>query len=106
MKTPLLILLLIIAAHTQQFFYSNSETISTRLKPNQDIISTITQMVAPQKLTALSIASAVGSVKYCWIRTANSPILTFFQGPMEITALSGTFDINMHPHIHIQLANG
>lgn len=99
-------LLLIIVAHSQQFFYSNSETISTRLRPNQDIIATITNMLAPQQLTALSIASAVGSVKYCWIRTANSSTLTFFQGPMEITALSGTFDIKMQPHIHIQLANG
>lgn len=82
MRATILVLFLIIAAHSQQFFYSNAETISTRLRPNQDIISTITKMLAPQQLTALSIASAVGSVRYCWIRTANSSTFTFFQGPM------------------------
>jgi predicted DNA-binding protein with PD1-like motif len=32
--------------------------------------------------------------------------LSYFEGPMEITSLSGTIDCKMQPHIHIQLANG
>lgn len=63
-------------------------------------------MLSQYHYTAFSISAAVGSVNYCWLRFANNSFLTQVQGPLEITALSGTFDLKMQPHIHIQLANG
>ena len=35
-----------------------------------------------KKISALSIASAVGSVNYCWLRLANQSTLTKVKGPM------------------------
>jgi len=79
-----------------------------RLTPNQDIIAQITQLIQEyrknNKISALSIASAVGSVNYCWLRFANQSTLTKIKGPMEIVSFSGTFDINLEPHVHISLS--
>lgn len=78
MKIYILLQLSIILAFSapNQVFFSLSETLSTRLHPNQDIITTITNLLSPYEITALSIASAVGSVKYCWLRLANQPDFT------------------------------
>jgi predicted DNA-binding protein with PD1-like motif len=79
-----------------------------RLMPNQDIMSQITKLLSVSykhnKLTALSIVSAVGSVNYCWLRMANQSSLTKIKGPLEIVSLSGTFDLNLSPHVHISIA--
>ena len=84
------------------------KSLSLRLTPNQDIIEQLTQILSQyrkrNKLTALSIASAVGSVNYCWLRFANQSTLTKIKGPMEIVSLSGTLDLNFQPHIHISLS--
>jgi predicted DNA-binding protein with PD1-like motif len=78
-----------------------------RLKPHQDIMTAIKQnLQSYRNFTALTISSAVGSVNYCWLRFANNSYLTLVQGPLEITSLSGTFDLNLSPHVHISLANG
>jgi uncharacterized protein len=89
-----------------QVFFSRSETLSTRLHPSQDVMETLLKTIAPYQLTAVSIASAVGSVRSCWLRFANSSFLSYLEGPIEITSLSGTIDWKMQPHIHIQIANG
>jgi len=101
----LLLTLLLLPLAQSQVFFSKAESISTRLHPNQDIMSTLTKTLAPYQLNALSVASAVGSVRYCWLRFANNSVLTKVDGPLEITSLSGTFDLKMQPHIHIQLAD-
>lgn len=79
-----------------------------RLTPNQDIMTQITKLLSDSKhknkFTALSIVTAVGSVNYCWIRMANQSTLTKIKGPMEIVSLSGTFDTNLSPHVHISLS--
>ncbi len=79
-----------------------------RLTPNQDIMTQINKLLndSPhkKKYTALSIVSAVGSVNYCWLRMANQSTLTKIKGPMEIVSLSGTFDLNLDPHVHISLS--
>lgn len=103
--TALFLILLLLQAQSQVFF-SKAESISTRLHPNQDIMSTLTKALGQYQLNALSVVSAVGSVRYCWLRFANSSVLTKVDGPLEITSLSGTFDLKMQPHIHIQLADG
>lgn len=78
-----------------------------RLTPNQDIQTTIAKLINQskhrKKYTALSVVTAVGSVNYCWIRLANLTI-TKIKGPMEIVSLSGTFDLNLNPHLHISLS--
>ena len=70
-----------------------------RFTPNQDIMAQVTQLLRKskhnKKISALSIASAVGSVNYCWLRLANQSVLTKVKGPMEIVSLSGTFDLNL-----------
>lgn len=79
-----------------------------RLTPAQDVMTQITKLLSStlkkNKYTALSIVSAVGSVNYCWLRMANQPTLTKIKGPMEIVSLSGTFDLNLEPHVHISLS--
>ncbi len=89
-----------------QLYFSLAETISARFHPNEDIMTTINKSLAPYQLTAVSVASAVGSVRYCYLRLANDSYLTKIDGPLQITSLSGTIDYKMQPHIHIQLANG
>ncbi len=79
-----------------------------RLTPTQDIMNQTTKLLNDsfhrRKFTALSIVTAVGSVNYCWIRMANQSTLTKIKGPMEIVSLSGTFDLNLSPHVHISLS--
>lgn len=57
-----------------------------RLTPNQDIMTQITKLFSNSKyrnkISALSIASAVGSVNYCWLRLANQSTLSKVKGPM------------------------
>jgi predicted DNA-binding protein with PD1-like motif len=57
-----------------------------RLHPNQDIMTQITKLLSQSykhnKITALSIVSAVGSVQYCWLRMANQSTLTKIKGPL------------------------
>ena len=87
-------------------FKSRAETLSLRLHPNEDIMGSLTTALQQSDFKALSIATAVGSVRSCWIRFANNSYLSFVQGPFEITSLVGTIDKNLQPHIHIQLADG
>jgi predicted DNA-binding protein with PD1-like motif len=76
-------------------FKSKAETVSLRLHPNYDIISSLTTSLKEHNFTALSTSSAVGSVRSCWLRFANNTILTLLNGPFEITSLVGTFDKNL-----------
>ncbi len=71
----------ILCAHGQLYF-SLAETISARFHPNEDIMTAITKSLAPYQLTALSVASAVGSVRYCHLRLANNSYLTKVDGPL------------------------
>ena len=89
-----------------EIYTSNVESLSARLHPGTDIMSGLTRVLTPRRWSALSIASAVGSVQYCWLRLANNSFLSKIEGPMEIASLSGTFDKDLQPHLHIQLANG
>ena len=58
------------------------------------------------KGSAFTISGAVGSVLHCHIRFANNSFLTRVDGPLEITSLTGTFDKDLNPHVHISVANG
>lgn len=69
-------------------------------------MSSLTKALSSDSFKALSIASAVGSVRSCWLRFANNSDLSYLQGPFEITSLTGTFDKNLKPHLHIQLCDG
>lgn len=87
-------------------FPSSMTSYSTRLHPNQDIMSELLNRVKKYKLKAVSVVSAIGSVLHCSIRFANNSYLTRVEGPMEIVSLSGTVDEHQRPHVHISLSNG
>lgn len=78
----------------------------TRLHPRQDIMETLTGLLANREHRAISIVAATGSVLHCFIRFANISTLNRVSGPLEITSLTGTFDRNLRPHVHIAVADG
>lgn len=89
----------------QQLLKSRTESYVTRLHPYQDIMTTLTSLLTGLPHKAITISSATGSVLYCYIRFANQPYLTRINGTLEIFSLTGTFDRNLNPHVHIGVAD-
>lgn len=96
------------AVDNDRVYESEVKSISMRLTPGQDVMTQVTKLLSSSlkknKYTALSIVSAVGSLNYCWLRMANQSTFVKIKGPMEIVSLSGTFDLNLSPHVHISLS--
>ena len=85
MKSKLMIVFFVFTLSLRinaQLYFSLAETISARFHPNEDIMTVINKSLAPYQLTAISIASAVGSVRYCYLRLANNSFLTKIDGPL------------------------
>ena len=51
------------------------------------------------------MSTATGSVQHCHIRFGTNAFFTRVNGPLEVTSITGTFDRNLNPHIHIAVAN-
>ena len=84
---------------------SRTHSLVGRLHPGQDIMQTLTELLTQHPHKAVTISTAVGSVRYCYIRFANQSYLSKVDGPLEVTSITGTFDRNLNPHIHIAVAN-
>lgn len=88
-----------------KLYRSKTQSYATRLHPNQDIMQTLTNLLKGHNHKAITISSATGSVLYCYIRFANQSKLARVDGPLEVTSITGTFDLNLRPHIHITVAD-
>lgn len=88
-----------------------------RLKPTQEIMSTLIDFARINKLRAVSIQAVVGSVTKAVLRLANNHhYTTFDSGTYEIVSLVGTISANYNettkdysdiiPHIHISISDG
>jgi hypothetical protein len=71
---------------------SSTTSYSTRLHPNQNIMTELLSRSKKYNLKAASIVLAVGSVLHCSLRFSNNFYLTTVEGPLEIVSLSGTID--------------
>lgn len=81
-------------------------THSFRLKPNQDLKSSIENYVIEKNIKAGVILSAVGSLKKATISLADETVKNF-EGPFEIVSLIGTLSPDgCHLHISISDKNG
>ncbi|PVD32360.1 hypothetical protein C0Q70_07793 [Pomacea canaliculata] len=75
-----------------------------RLKPGQELKTTLMHYVQDQKLKAAFIVTCVGSVLRATLRMANSKTITTFEGPFEIVSLVGTLS-GGEGHLHISLSD-
>lgn len=75
-----------------------------RLKPEEDLRTSIQEYVNANQINAGWIISCVGSVTNYNIRFANTPEGTKGSGHYEIVSLSGTLSVN-GLHIHISISD-
>jgi predicted DNA-binding protein with PD1-like motif len=76
-----------------------------RLKPNEDPRASLIKYVKENKITAASIASAVGSLKMAALRYANNKEVVMLMGFREVTSLSGTVSSEGGAHLHLSIAD-
>jgi predicted DNA-binding protein with PD1-like motif len=75
-----------------------------RLAPGDDLRAHLEAVTAARGLRAGCVLAAVGSLGKAFIRLADEPTPSEFEGPFEIVALSGTLSPN-GPHLHIAVAD-
>lgn len=81
------------------------DAITFRLKPGQDLLAEIEQIVAERGIRAGCILSAVGSLTQATLRLANRDTYTSYAGHFEIVAATGTVSTR-GSHLHIAIADG
>lgn len=81
--------------------------LSLRLNPGQDLKKEILSFSEQQQIKAGCIVSAVGSLKKCKLRLANSSEFFEASAYFEIISLNGTLSVNgCHLHTSIADSNG
>lgn len=75
-----------------------------RLKPGQDLKSSIQQLVQDKQIKAGWIGTCVGSLTQYTIRFANQPNGSSDSGHFEIVSLTGTVSVN-GSHLHISVSD-
>lgn len=77
---------------------------ATRLKPDQDLKTSVISFVEENNIKAGFILTAVGSLKQATIRFANQDNYQIFKEIFEIVSLVGTLSIH-GVHLHISLCD-
>ncbi len=86
---------------------ANTQSYAIRLKPGEDLKSSIQKFVVENKINAGWVASCVGSLTQYNIRFANQPTGSTGQGHFEILNLSGTLsDKGSHLDIAVSDSTG
>lgn len=75
-----------------------------RLAPGDDLRAHLEAVTAARGIRAACVVSAVGSLDKAFIRLADEPKASGFDGPFEIVSLSGTLSPD-GPHLHISVAD-
>ena len=76
-----------------------------RLKPGEDLIAGLRVVQQQSGIPAMAIVTCVGSLTSVWIRHANQPRGTLYEGHFEITSLTGTID-PAGEHLHLTITDG
>lgn len=77
---------------------------AVRFKPGEDLLAGLRAFVAERDLKAVSIVTAVGSLKKAPLRLANTGVWETREGHFEIVSLVGTID-PLGEHLHISLSD-
>ena len=72
--------------------------------PGDDLRAHLEAATAARGIRAACVLSAVGSLGKAFIRLADEPKASEFDGPLEIVSLSGTLSPD-GPHLHIAVAD-
>eukprot|EP00118_Oscarella_pearsei_P007934 m.39874 g.39874 ORF g.39874 m.39874 type:complete len:154 (+) comp32857_c0_seq2:25-486(+) len=99
------------AAHIAHSGPSPLQCYVIRLKPGEDIVSSLQQFVAEKKLNAAFILTCVGSVSCAKIRLASATAearneVIDVEGCHEIVSLVGTLNDGGHLHVSLSDAQG
>ncbi len=78
--------------------------IAERLLPGIDLRTAIVEVCSRHHLQAVSIVSAVGSLREVHLRLADARSTARITGPLEIVSLTGTVSSD-GPHLHIAVAD-
>jgi len=76
-----------------------------RLKPGQDLFSSIESFVKEKNIQAGCVLSSVGSLTHATLRLANREYYNEYEGHFEIVSMVGTISVN-GSHIHISISDG
>ncbi len=77
---------------------------AVRFKPGEDLLAGLRTFVEARGLQAVSIVTAVGSLKKAPLRLANTGVWETREGHFEIVSLVGTID-PAGEHLHISLSD-
>ncbi|GFE60226.1 PPC domain-containing DNA-binding protein [Geobacter sp. AOG2] len=84
--------------------YSPITSLSLRLRPGDDIRSSLSRLLHDRELPAACVLSCAGSLSRAALRLAGNGGGTIIEGPLEIVSLSGTLS-PQGPHLHIAFAD-
>lgn len=76
-----------------------------RLGPGEDPKTALMNYVQEKKLAAVSIASAVGSLKITTLRYANQKEPVKLEGFREVVSMSGTLGSTSGSHLHLSVSD-
>ncbi|WP_410218482.1 PPC domain-containing DNA-binding protein [Paracoccus sp. (in: a-proteobacteria)] len=79
--------------------------IAQRLRPGEDLLNGLRALLRKAGARAMALATCAGSLTRVWIRHANCPEGTLYEGHFEVTSLVGTVD-RAGQHIHITITDG
>ena len=80
------------------------KTFTIRLKPAEDLLSSLESFVNKKEIEAGCILTCVGSLTTAVLRLANQGHLTTYEGHFEIVSLVGTISVN-GSHLHISISD-
>ncbi|EAY12888.1 DNA-binding protein, putative [Trichomonas vaginalis G3] len=82
--------------------------IAFRLRPGEDLYTSIQEQAVKNGCNACAIVTCVGSLKECHVRlagaTATDQVIVPIPGPLEIVSLTGTISQGK-AHIHISVSD-
>jgi predicted DNA-binding protein with PD1-like motif len=81
------------------------QTLSFRLKPGQDFLHSIEDVVQEHNIQAGCVLSGVGSFTHATLRLANRTTYSEYEGHFEIVSVTGTISIH-GSHIHVSMSDG
>ena len=80
------------------------KTFTIRLKPAEDLLSSLESFVNKKEIEAGCILTCVGSLTTAVLRLANQGHLNTYEGHFEIVSLVGTISVN-GSHLHISISD-
>lgn len=76
-----------------------------RIKPGEDPKAVLVKFVQDNKLKAVSVSAAVGSLKKTVLRYANQKDYVKLEGFREVVGLSGTLGATSGSHLHLSVSD-